>query len=72
MSGVPGMRRKYVRTPSCHPDELHHAKGLCRRCYQRRLGHEIYHGVRIPKPKKVTVWPQAVVPVPVRGWGFLG
>lgn len=72
MSGIPGMRRKRVRVAVCHPELLHHAKGLCKNCYQHKINHELRSGARIPQPRRNTEWPQAVVKVPVRGWGFIG
>jgi hypothetical protein len=71
MSGVPGMRRKVVRATTCHPDREHHAKGLCKACYQRLIKDELMSGARIPRGKKTTIWPQNIVRGIPKGWGSI-
>jgi hypothetical protein len=68
--GAPGHRPK--RMADCHPDQRNHGNGQCKRCYQREWFRKYGY---TPKPKKlprVGIWPQDVVAVPVKGWGFLG
>jgi hypothetical protein len=93
---------KHSRIPDCHPDQPHHADGVCKRCYKRewfrgyrrrakcsepgcnRAVHaremcrthyfKRYQATSPKGPGKQygSVYPQAIVRVPVRGWGFLG
>jgi hypothetical protein len=35
-----GVRRQVARSPLCHPDRRHMAKGLCDECYERKYNQE--------------------------------
>jgi hypothetical protein len=54
------------RFANCHPDRKHRANGLCNNCYMQR-----YRAAEQPKLVH-GAYPQKVVPVAIRGWGFLG
>jgi hypothetical protein len=61
--------RSSVRPAECHQDRKHFARGLCKGCYVNLLKRMGRVGGKHSQGR--TVWPQAVVRVPVKGWGCL-